>query len=84
MKPYRSQVKHFIEINWHKWNDEKPPWFMNAKASIPYEFLPVVYKKALSNLRAYQKSETEKINTAKIIGKSHSLAGGEIMKLQLK
>jgi hypothetical protein len=36
-----GEVKKWVELNWAKWEEEKPEWFTDViKASVPVEFIP--------------------------------------------
>jgi hypothetical protein len=36
-----GQVKKWVEMNWAKWEEEKPDWFTDArKAMVPVDFIP--------------------------------------------
>jgi hypothetical protein len=36
-----GEIKKWVELNWAKWEEEKPDWFTDVrKASVPEEFIP--------------------------------------------
>ena len=80
-----SQIKIFVDVNWYKWNEQKPEWFTKeAKNSIPEEFLPKSYLKARNELKKTEDARKAKNKADKRtrIKREVSIVGGEIMKWQ--
>jgi hypothetical protein len=36
-----GEIKEWVELNWAKWEEEKPEWFTDVKkATVPVDFIP--------------------------------------------